>query len=358
MAPSLAKDKQEWPNIDPVTVAPLVDGRPDLFNHQPTRFITKAEAEYRRWKHFWTGETCNYGHRAARYVANPYTCTDCVRLKHGKLPIYTNGVPEFDTEKSRRPGPGRPPGTPQRKTPAAVTPVQPSTAEKLFLTKYAELKDFNKAAEEVGRAPSELLAVLSYNKVFRDAVNLLEEELGIARTPEISEFFEWDDAKRNVFLITYANEGDMSKALRSIGVTNIQFHRELQDNPEFRARLEEIEPIARRVFDWAAASAAIRGDSRMLGRTAANFFPEKYGENLKMDLNLTQKMNPEQVNEQIAQILSEFDRAGLLTHRNPVAVDAEFSVVTNERPSEDAGAAEAEEPVAEADANSDLVSDT
>ena len=35
----------KWPPIKPETVAPLRDGRPDMYNHTPTRFVSKEEAK-------------------------------------------------------------------------------------------------------------------------------------------------------------------------------------------------------------------------------------------------------------------------------------------------------------------------
>ena len=352
MAPGLIP---KWPEIDPSTVAPLRDGKPDFFNHQPTRFVSLEEAKARGWKHYWSGEKCPYGHRAARYVSNNGACVDCRRIEDGKIPIYVGGIPEFEASQKVMIKRGRPPG-PAKTVPAG--PVLPSAGERLFLTKYAEHKDFAKAAQECGRPESEFLAILSYNSVFRDSVNRLEEELGIARTQELSDLFDWDEAKREVFVFEYGNTGNLAQAMKAVGCTNIQFHRELEENSDFRSRLERMEPVARRIYDWKAAELALKGDSRLLGRVSANFFPEKYGENLKMDLNVTQKLTSEQIDGQLAKLLSGLDRAGLLTHQDSDAVEAEFSVVTPERQIEDAGTPETEEEVAGVDANSDLVSDT
>lgn len=343
---------EKWPAVDPATVAPVRDGRPDMYNHQATRFVSLAEAKARGWKHYWTGERCNFGHRAARYVANNSICIDCKRIEDGKLPIYIGGTPELDAPGVKRRGSGH---APSRTGVAPIGPPQPSAAEKLFLTKYAEMKDFAKAAEECGRSEAEFLAILSWNELFRNAVNRLEEDLGIARTQQMSEFFEWDDAKRNVFLLTYANTADMRQAQRSVGVTNVQFHRELVDNPTFRAQWEDIQPVARSVFDHAAAAAATKGSERMLGRVVANFFPEKYGENMKMDLNVTQNLNVEQVREQIAQLFSRLDRSGRIAYQHPDVVEAEFSEAVADRPSEGSGAAETGDEDGGSDPNSDLV---
>jgi hypothetical protein len=340
----------KWPKINPETVAPLRDGRPDMYNHQPTRFVSKDEAKARGWKHFWTGEICVTGHRAARYVRNGSICVDCHRIEQGHLPVYGKGVPELEAARKRN-------YTQKNTSPAG--PAQPNAAEKLFLMKYAELKDFTLAAEACGRSEAEFLAILSWNTTFRDAVNRLEESIGIARTQQISEDFDWTDDKRRSFLITYANTADMKQSLRSVGATNVQFHKELSTNGEFQRDFDDAAQIARSVFDHAASAAATKGDARMLGRIAANFFPEKFGENLKVDLNVKQNLTLDQAHAQLTALVSRFDRQGLL----PAAATAEDAVVEAEyRVVESAGLDEIDsdfEPASAdsgSDPNSDLVS--
>jgi hypothetical protein len=341
----------KWPKINPETVAPLRDGKPDMYNHRPTRFVSKDEAKARGWKHFWTGEICVTGHRAARYVANTSICVDCYRIEQGKLPVYGKGVPELEEARKRN--------YTQKNTPAVVGPAQPSAAEKLFLTKYAEHKDFTLAAEACGRTESEFLAILSWNVTFREAVNRLEESIGIARTQQVSEYFDWTDDKRRSFLITYANTADMKQALRSVGATNVQFHKELADNADFQRDFDDATQISRSVFDHAASAAAAKGDMRMLGRVASNLFPEKFGENLKMDLKVTQNLSLDQAHAQITNLLSRFDRQGLLPAADAAddtAEEAEYQLI------EPAGIDETDpdpEPAsadAGSDPNSDLVS--
>ncbi len=346
----------KWPKIQPETVAPLRDGRPDLYNNQPTRFVSLAEAKGRGWKHFWTGEPCVNGHRAARYVSNGSVCVDCTRIEKGQMPVYGKGVPELDTPRGAG---GFARSYTRRTTAVATSSPQPSSAEKLFLTKYAELKDFALAAEACGRNESEFLAILSWNEMFREAVNRLEESLGIARTQEVSEFFDWTDAKRRTLLLTYANTADMKGALRSIGVSNVQFHRELSDNAEFQRDFDEATQIARAVFDHAAAASATKGDAKMLGRIAANFFPEKYGESLKMDLNVKQNLTLDQAHAQLTHLLSRFDRQGILPASSAAietAVEAEYRVVESAGDDETASDLEPASVDPGSDPNSDLVS--
>jgi hypothetical protein len=278
-------------------------------------------------------------------------CVDCVRIQKGKLPVYGKGIPELEAARRRN--------YTQKHTAAIAAPPQPSNAEKRFLERYAEHKDFAIAAESLGRTEAEFLAILSWNTVFRDAVNRLEESLGIARTQSLTDEFDWTDEKRRAFLITYANTADVKQALRAVGATNVQFHKELATNSEFQSDFDEANQIARNVFDHAASAAATKGDARMLGRIAANLFPEKFGENMKMDLKVTQNLSLDQAHAQLTQLISRFDRQGLLSdagEAEDAVEEAEYRVLEPtgddaadpdpERSSESAGS----------DANSDLVS--
>lgn len=340
----------KWPKVNPETVAPLRDGKPDMYNHQPTRFVSKDEAKARGWVHFWTGEICVTGHRAARYVRNGSICVDCHRIEQGHLPVYGKGVPELEEARRRNY---------TQKNTASTGPVQPSTSEKLFLTKYAELKDFALAADACGRNEAEFLAILSWNTTFRDAVNRLEESIGVARTQQVTDEFDWTDEKKQAFLITYANTADVKQALRSIGATNVQFHKELSSNGDFQRDFADADNIARMVFDHAASAAATKGDSRMLGRIAANMFPEKFGENLKVDLNVKQNLSLDQAHAQITSLLSRFDRQGLLPAARTAdesAIEAEYQVVEPARVDEIDSDPESASVDPGSDPNSDLVS--
>lgn len=344
----------KWPKVDPSTIAPLRDGKPNMYDYVPTRFVTKDESVAREWKHFWIGELCVSGHRAARYVANGSVCVDCERVKKGKVPTYGKGVPQLEEARRRN--------YTQKQTQHLQGPPQPNAAEKKFLEKYAELKDFSAAAEAVGRTESEFVAILSWNTLFRESVHRLEESLGIARTLKMTDDFEWDDEKRKIFLLTYANTADMKEALRVIRATNVQFHKELTDNPEFQRDFDEAHQISRAVFDHAASATAIKGDARLLGRIASNLFPEKFGENVKMDLNVKQNLTLDQAHAQLSQMLSGLARQGLLdppTIAEAVegtVIDAEFVEVEPRGDAEDHGSVETADEDAGADPNSDLVS--
>jgi hypothetical protein len=264
--------------------------------------------------------------------------------------VYGKGVPELEAARARK-------YTQKNTTPAG--PAQPNSAEKLFLTKYAEHQDFATAADACGRSDTEFLAILSWNAVFREAVNRLEESLGIARTQKVTTEFDWTDEKRSAFLITYANTADMTKALRSVGATNVQFHRELSDNAEFQREFDDAQQLSRSVFDNAASAAAIKGDARLLGRVAAAYFPEKFAENMKVDLNVKQNLNSDQINAEITQLLSGFARQGLLSaprRAEGSVIEAEYGELEPEGVDEDTEPAAGEGSDAETDPNSDLVS--
>jgi len=344
----------KWPKIDPSTVAPLKDGRPDFYNNQPTRFVSKDEAKARGWKHFWTGELCVTGHRAARYISNVSVCVDCQRVEKGQLPVYGKGVPELEEARRRN--------YTQKNTAPISGPPVPSTAEKRFLERYAESKDFALAAESLGRTESEFLAILSWNTTFRDAVNRLEESIGIARTQQVTAEFDWTDEKQQAFLITYANTADVKQALRSVGATNVQFHKELTSNADFQRGFDDAHQIARTVFDHAASAAATKGDSRMLGRIVGNLFPEKFGENLKMDLNVKGTMTVEQQNAELSSLISGLSRQGILVARNseritgPNVIDADYSVAGSQGEEQDDRHLASETADDSEDPNSDLVS--
>jgi hypothetical protein len=341
----------KWPKIKPESVAPLRDDKPDMYNHMPTRFVSKDEAKARGWKHFWTGEVCVTGHRAARYVRNPSICVDCYRIEQGHLPVYGKGIPELEAARKR--------AYTQKNTATIAGPAVPSTAEKTFLTKYAELKDFVQAADACGRNEAEFLAILSWNATFRDAVNRLEESMGVARTQQVSEFFDWTDDKKRSFLITYANTADMKQALRSVGATNVQLHKELGDNSDFQRDFEDASNIARAVFDHAASSAAAKGDTRLLGRIASNLFPEKFGENLKVDLNVKQNLSLDQAHAQLTHLLSRFDRQGILSAAGEAEGSTEEAEYRLLEPARSDAIDSDPEPASEdagSDPNSDLVS--
>lgn len=360
MAAAAVKKSKDgtWPECDPSTVAPLnKDGKPDLLNHMPTRFISKAEAEARFWKLFYTGESCKYGHRAPRYVSNAL-CVDCKRLKEGKTAIGIKGEAAFDGPQPQRTY--YPPRT-TAVAAAQVSPPEPDALEKAFLVHYAEKKIFKQAAELAGRTEAEFLGRLSWNKTFRDAVHLLEQDIGIARTASLSEEFDWTDEKRAVLVRVYVDTADLQLAMRSVGVTNYHFERELDENSIFREDLEKAEALALRAFDREAISRSLKGDSRLFQHALKAVLPDKWGEKSRVDFNVTQKLTDTQLDARLALIFKRFDdlaaRTGGAIHLlGPAeAIDAEF---TDAEPQAEDGTARSdggEAPPAGTSPNSDLV---
>ena len=171
--------------------------------------------------------------------------------------------------------------------------------------------------------------------------------------------FDWTEDKRRVFLITYANTADMKQSLRSVGATNIQFHKELNDNADFQRKFDDATQVSKAVFDHAASAAATKGDARMLGRIAANLFPEKYGENMKVDLNVKQNLSLDQAHAQLTSLLSRFDQQGLLSAPRAdedSATETEYRDIEPARDDETYPNPEPEGEDAGFDPNSDLVS--
>lgn len=306
---------QQLAELAPVTK----EGKPDLYNTLPSRFISKGEAEARGWSLFYVGDVCSHGHKAPRFVSNPRLCVDCKRLREGRLPIGGKGEAEYTARV--RPYSERTAPSTSTNTAVVPRPLEPDAIEKKFLTEYAKVRDFDTAANNLFRDPAEFHGRISYTKVFREAVNFLEDQLGLNRTVSMTEDFEWTDDKRIVLIRTYINTGDLVSALKSIGVSNWHYETELQTNPEFATAISEAEPLALKILDRTAISQAIRGDSRLLQRVLVAKIPE-YSERVKVDLNVTDKLTEDQLNVRLLQAL---EQAGVKLINAP-AIDAEFTV--------------------------------
>lgn len=345
-----------WPDIDPSTVAPLRDDKPDLYNHMPTRFVSQTESKARGWTFFYAGESCRWGHQAPRYVSNPRMCVDCHRVRDGRLPIGVKGSKEYaGSLKPYSQPPLRAGVSNTAVTPVAPRPLEPDSLEKRFLVEYAKCRDFALAAKACGRHEAEFLGRLSFDKIFRDAVNLLEQENGLSRTLSLSEDFEWNDDKRNVLMRTYINTGDLARAMKSISVSNYHYQREMEENNEFRADMEKAETLALRQMDLHAISSALDGDSRLLQRVMAGNMPEKYGERVKMDINMTQKLTDDQLNAKLAQALTRLEQLGTKILLPAPIVDAEFEVDGPNGQAETVGDHRDEAPSSGTQSNLDLV---
>jgi len=299
----------EWPKLSQAEisrVAPLNrNGRPDMYNQLPTRFVTLEEATARGWAHFYVGDVCSYGHKAPRFVSNVRVCVDCKRLRDGKLAIGGKGEAEYVKRKQasyKQPDPKDPSGNKL----TIVNQLEPDPIEKKFLVAYADSRDFTVAAERVSRTPAEFQARLSYSKVFREAVEKLEQDAGLTHTASIIEEFEWNDDKRAAFLRVWVNTGNQALAIQAVGATNWAYEMELQRNPDFATKVDEVEPLALRVLDREMIGKALAGDSRILQRAAeANI--DKYGPRMKIDMNVTEKLTDDQINTRLAQLLDRLN---------------------------------------------------
>ena len=328
-AAKLVAANNKWGECDPRTVAPLNrNGAPDLRNYLPTRNVTREEAEDRGWRYFFVGETCRWGHRAPRLASNPNDCVDCSRIRGGQLPISVTGSPSSVGTKTI--------GKPLSRLAQTASAATLSPMQKLFLEKYVETRDFGQAAKACGHEESRIRSELSYDKAFRDAVQTLETDNGLSRTPSMLDEYEWTEDKRRVLLRRYIDTGDLLQAMRDIGVSNYEFERHLSENPGFVGDLERAEDLVTRHWDRYAANTAGKGSERILQKYLAAIMPDKYGEKTKIDLNVTRNLSHEQLAAQVAQQLAWLEENGLLPAPSD-AIDGEFTDLTAQPAIEDAG---------------------
>jgi hypothetical protein len=344
----LNKDKVVWAKCDPRTIAPLnVDGQPDTYNYMPTRFITQEESVARGWLHFYLGTTCRVGHKAPRYSKNKGECVDCRRVKNGRPTIGPTGEADYAPKEVHRADKV----LKGSKVAAPLKPMEPEPIEKRFLVAYAETRFFAKAAEACGRHESEFLGRLCFSKVFRDAVHLLESDNGLTRTPLLTDEFEWSDDKRKVLARVFIDTGDLNRAMKAVGVTNYHYMTELESNPEFQRLMENSQPWANLHIERLGIGLAADGNERILPKVMAVNNPE-YGDRMKLDMNVTQKLNEDQINAQLFQILKQLGRS---IPTSLPTLDAEFTVALPEPETEDPGVAEEEIEEPAAESNSDLL---
>lgn len=339
-----------WPKLTMAQiagVAPLRDGRPDMYNHLPTRFVTQDEATSREWKYFYIGDACRYGHKAPRFVSNPRMCVDCHRTREGRVAIGGKAEAEYDKKALK------PHSQPVTKTSSAkpIAPLEPDTLEKQFLVKYAELRDFAHAAQAIGRVEGDFRARLSYSAVFRDAVHLLEADCGLQRTPTLLDTFEWTDDKRATLLRLYVDTGDIALARAAVQVSNYHFLKEMDSNTQFAADYVEAEKLAERFVGELGVSQAIKGDTRLLQRYLSNVRPEQFGETSKMrvDLNVTEKLTDDQLNARFAQAFRQLGGSARQI------VDAEFYELEPPAEAEDLGSDGSPGQAGQPTSNLDLV---
>lgn len=330
-----------------LSIAPVKDAKPDLYNYLPTRFVTEAESKFRGWKWFYIGDACSRGHKAPRYVSNPRLCVDCHRIREGRETIGGKGNAEYTSR--LRPYKER---VANRGTAVvAAKPLEPDAREKRFLIEYAKIRNFDQAAQAMNTDPAIFRAVLSYSKVFLDAVNALEDAEGLSRTLRLDENFDWDDDKRLILIRVYIDTGDLGLARDSIQVSNFHYQRELQSNADFARAVEEAEPLANRIIDEHAVRKAKQGDSRLLDRVLSAKLPNEYGAKLKVDMNVTGKLTDAQIDTRLLQLTK------LLHGRivDDTAIDAEFEEYESTGEIGTAGVAGDEDPAPESQSNLDLL---
>lgn len=344
---------KEFPDLTEMQlslIAPVKDGKPDLYNYVPTRNVSNAEAQTRGWKWFYIGDVCSHGHKAPRYVSNPRLCVDCHRVREGRQTIGGKGNAEYTTRirtyKERET---------KHEAGAVVAvqprPLEPDALEKRFLTEYAKLRSFDAASQILNTDSAVFRARLSYSKVFLDAVNALEDSEGLSRTLKMDEEFAWDDDKRLILIRVYIDTGDLGLARDSIQVSNYHYQRELQANPDFARAVVEAEPLANRILDEHAVRKAKQGDSRLLDRVLSAKMPNEYGAKLKVDMNVTEKLSDAQVNARIVQL---FRLLGNPVADSPV-IDAEYTELESPGEDGDFGAFGDEVSAPEPQSNLDLL---
>lgn len=329
MSAPVQRDKAKWPDIDPATVAPVRDGRPDMANYMPTRFVTLEESRARGWKHYFIGETCLHGHIAPRYTSTPGQCVDCEHVKKGRKPIGGKGVPRAaraGKRSTRIPDADAPPRqlAPLVGSRSVSAEREPTLLEKQFLQFYAQKRNFAEAAQALGKSPAEFQARLSYSSPFREAVRFLEDQYGLGHTSLLTDDFEWTDDKRKVLLRVYVNTGDLAEAIRVTGCNNWDYEEELRANPEFAAALELAEDPAKRALAREAVSRGLRGNDRLLQSVLEANLPE-YSKRLDINFNVKQ-LTDEQLDQRLFQLLERANVVGLITGPDePGAIEGEAS---------------------------------
>lgn len=304
-------------NEEMAQIAPLASDNeriyPDMFNYMPTRHVPLDEAKTRGWPHFWQGELCRYGHSAPRYVNNPRQCVDCLRMRKGRSLLGaapTTALERYDA-RAYKPREVTTPG-PTSDAPAkarAVALPEPDRTEKLFLVRYAETRDLDGAAIAAGTTAAQIIARLSWSKVFSDAVRALEDKLGIVNIPQSDGPFEWDDVKRDRLIEVYVDTGDIATARDSIRVTPSEYFREIAGNDDFAAQVEEAQGLATRALEERATQLALAGNDKLLTKILSAKIPE-YRDNLKIDMNVTEKnLTDDQLNAKLVRLLGK-QRAG------------------------------------------------
>lgn len=305
MKPSSGKNPQEptdtvtiYPDLsldDVKAIAPINrNGGPDLYNHMPTRMVPVEEAKSRGWGYCFAAAPCRYGHVAPRYTSNPRKCVDCTRLKVGKGTIgERTGLDNHNFKNTNK-----------RSVIVRVEkPEEVDAWERRFLEAYAYHKEFKAACEAGKVTESQIESRLAYSAPFKKAYMALEERLGIKKVNS-SEGFIWTKEKHDKIIEVYINTGDLATARDSIGVTPFEYFQEVARNPVFGERLKEADPLAHLALEERAIQLALAGNDKLLTKVLSVKKPE-YRENIKVDMNVTEKLDERQLNARLFRLLNK-----------------------------------------------------
>lgn len=329
------KTETSYPDLsieDIRKIAPINKaGGPDLYNHLPTRMVPQEEAKYRKWGYFFQATPCRYGHVAPRYTSNPRQCVDCMRLKAGKGTMgERTGI---DSKSFNRRTKGGASGIIVN----VEKPVQVDAWEKKFLESYAYHKDFKSACEAINLDESKILARISYSAAFKLAFESLEERLGIKRVNS-SEGFIWTKEKHDKLIEVYINTGDLATARDSIGVTPFEYFQELARNTLFSQRLKEADPLAHLALEERAIQLALAGNDKLLTKVLSVKKPE-YRENIKVDMNVTEKLNDRQLEARLLRLVNKLKPVDIIegsyTESSEARTDGTIGVIGGDGSSEE-----------------------
>lgn len=344
---ALPREKRAFTREEIAAIAPVnPDGKPDMLNHMPTRFVPYDEAKVQEWPYFFEGAICRYGHQSTRFVSNPRLCVDCFRIKRGKTPIGTVKHAAEWKAPARAPRDTKP----AEQRPVIIQPTtsvaEPDRLEKKFLENYAACKGFEQAASLSNISAAHMHARLAWSEPFRNACAELESRLGIRRSIPPPVDFDWTDDKRERFLTVYVDTGERATARDSIGCTMTQFQKEIQNNPEFGAAVESAEELADLALEERAVQLALLGNDKVLLKvlSAKN---AKYRDNIRVDMNVSEKnLSADQLRAEILRLV----KAG-----HGRIIDGEFAEVIASGAPKALPNPEREEPAREPESNIDLL---
>jgi hypothetical protein len=299
-----------YPPIADVTEAlgvPLTErGHPDMRNFVPTRFVPLAESQARGWSLYWTGAACRYGHMAARSTSNPKICSDCVRVKEGKPAIYPKSrVQEFRTLTKDSAGPA----VTQAAAPVAPpAPPEPSSADKRFLSSYAEHRDLTAAAQAVGSTAALIAGRRSHDTALDTAMAKLECDLSIPKytpPPRITnaDAFPWTAELERQFCRRYVDCGLIEQVRAELSVSASDFYDHVQRSSEFAALVEQARPFAKETLKERALEDAKRGNDKLLRALEADSAADGFTD--RVTGRKVAYLNPDKVRADLTALLAE-----------------------------------------------------